>query len=155
MRPLAFTIFLTIAGQVPSQPPDPPTPVLPIPTRDVVAALIESLGDADPEVRQNAAVSLAYAGTDAVEPLTNTLRGANHDARAAAAYALGQIGGPAAPATPALVKALKDDDKEVRRQASQALGRIIAGTRPQPSEQRPLTPPVPVDAPPPVFPPVK
>jgi HEAT repeat protein len=87
--------------------------------------------------------------------LTKTLGGTNRDARAAAAYALGQIGGLAAPATEPLVKALKDEEKEVRRQAAQALGRIVAGARPQAGEQRPLIPPVPVDAPPPAFPPVK
>jgi hypothetical protein len=156
MRPLAIVLFLTAAGRLSAQPPpDPPTPVLPIPTRTVVAALIESLSDSDPEVRQNAAVSLSNVGAEAVEALTNTLRGTNRDARAAAAYALGQIGGPAAPASEALVKALKDEEKEVRRQAAQALGRIVAGARPQSGEQRQLIPPMPLDAPAPVFPPVK
>ena len=52
-------------------------------------------------------------------------------------------------------KALKDDDKEVRRQAAQALGRIVAGAKPQTGEQRPLAAPVPIEAPTPTFPPEK
>jgi len=68
---------------------------------------------------------------------------------------LGQIGGPAAAATEPLMRALKDEDREVRRQAAQALARIVAGTKPSSaatSEPRSLTPPVPIDAPPPAFP---
>ena len=71
------------------------------------------------------------------------------EARAAAAYALGQIGAPARSATPALMKALKDNEKEVRRQAAQALGRIIAAERLPSSTYATMPPP----APPPVFPP--
>ena len=105
--------------------------------------------------RRAAPLALAYVGADAVQSLTDTLKGPNRDARAAAAYALGQIGGAAAAATETLVKALKDDDKEVRRQSAQALGRILAGAKPTP-EPKPLTPPVPIDAPPPgPFPPEK
>lgn len=155
MRPFQISLFLIAfnAGRLPAQPPpDGPGPILPIPTRIVVAGLIESLSDSDPEVRQNAAVSLSSVGADAVRALTDTLGGTNRDARAAAAYALGQIGGPAAPATEALLKALKDEDKDVRRQAAQSLGRIVAGAKPAPPEPKPLAPPVPVDSPPPVFP---
>jgi HEAT repeat protein len=151
MRPL----LLLLAGSITQPPPEPPTPVLPIPTRTVVTALVESLADSDPDVRQNAAVAVAYAGVEAVEPLTAALRHRSAEARAAAAYALGQIGGPAAPATEPLVNALKDADKEVRRQAAQALGRIVAGAKPQSADQRPLAPPVPLDVPTPAFPPVK
>src|SRR5438270_12632456 len=100
MRPLALLLVVAVAARSPAQPPsEPPTPALPVPTRTLVVALIEALGDTDPEVRVNAAVALANVGTDAVEPLTAALRDRNRDARAAAAYALGQIGGPAAAAT--------------------------------------------------------
>jgi hypothetical protein len=155
MRPLALLVVLTAAARLPAQPPpEPPTPTLPIPTRTLVTALVESLADADGEVRVNAAVALAYAGADAVEPLIATLKHKNQYARAAAAYGLGQIGGPAAAATEPLLRALKDEDKEVRRQAAQALARIVAGTRPQSTIGEPrLLPPVPIDAPPPAFPP--
>ncbi len=158
MRPLRFAVLVAAvaAGRSIAQPPpEPPTPALPVPTRTLVAALIESLADPDGEVRINAAVALANVGADAVEPLTAALRDKNRDARAAAAYALGQLGGPAAPATEALMRALKDEAAEVRRQAAQALARIVAGTRPQAGEPRPLAPPVPLDVPPPAFPPVK
>jgi HEAT repeat protein len=151
MRPLRLALLLaaaTVAARSNAQPPpEPPTPALPVPNKALVAALVEALGDADP------AVALANVGPDAVEPLTAALRNKNRDSRAAAAYALGQLGGPAAPATEPLLKALKDEDTEVRRQAAQALSRIIAAARPQSStEPRPLMPPVPVDAPPPAFP---
>ena len=107
MRPFRFTLFLLaiMAARLSAQPPPEGTaPILPVPTRVVVAGLIESLSDTDPEVRQYAAVSLASVGTDAVEALTATLRGPNREARAAAAYALGQIGGAAAPATEVLLE---------------------------------------------------
>jgi hypothetical protein len=155
MRPhhLSLLFLAAAVGRLPAQPPpEGPTPILPVPHRVLVAGLIESLSDSDPEVRQNAAVSLSSVGADAVKALTDILGGTNRDARAAAAYALGQIGGAAAPATEALLKALKDEDKEVRRQAAQSLGRIVAGAKPAPPEPKPLAPPVPIDAPPPVFP---
>src|SRR5207253_8228539 len=90
MRPLRTVLLIAAAaaGRLPAQPPpEPPTPALPVPTRTLVVALIEALGDTDPEVRVNAAVALANVGTDAVEPLTAALRDRNRDARAAAAYA--------------------------------------------------------------------
>jgi HEAT repeat protein len=156
MRPLALIFLVSAAARLPAQPPpEPPTPALPIPTRTLVAALVEALADADGEVRVNAAVALANVGADAVEPLIGALKHNNHDARAAAAYGLGQIGGPAAAATEPLMRALKDEDREVRRQAAQALARIVAGTKPSSAatgEPRSLTPPVPIDAPPPAFP---
>jgi HEAT repeat protein len=160
MRPLRLALLLAAfaaARTVAQPPPEPPTPALPVPTRTLVTALIAVLGDLDGEVRLSAAVALANVGAEAVEPLTATLSDKNSDARASAAYGLGLIGGPAAPATEALIKALKDEEREVRRQAAQALARIVAGTKPQSAtgEPRSLAPPVPIDAPPPVFPPVK
>lgn len=154
MRP-AVLLLMATAGPGFSQLPDIGlAPRLPVATKTIVAALIGALQDSDLEVRTNAAVALANVGNDAVEALTATLADRNKDARAAAAYALGQIGGPAASATESLMKALKDEDKEVRRQSAQALSRIIAGTKAQ-SGERTLTPPVPIppgDAPPPIFP---
>lgn len=151
----AVLIFVATAGPGFSELPETGmAPRLPVATKAIVAALIGALQDADLEVRTNAAIALANVGTDAVDALTATLADRNKDARAAAAYALGQIGGPAASATESLMKALKDEDKEVRRQSAQALSRIIAGTKASPGE-RTLTPPVPIppgDAPPPVFP---
>jgi HEAT repeat protein len=157
MRLLAAAVLIMIATRLPAQPPpEPPAPVLPIPTRTIVSGLIDVLGDPELDVRMNAAVALASVGAEAVDPVTAALKSPNPAARAAAAYALGQIGGPAAPATTALVRALKDDDKEVRRLAAEAIGRVVAGSKPQPAEKAPLAPPVPITAPPPSpFPPVR
>jgi HEAT repeat protein len=150
MRLLASAVLLVAAVRLPAQPPpEPPTPVLPIPTRTIISGLIDVLGDPDLDVRMNAAVALANVGVEAVEPLTSALKSTNPAARAAAAYSLGQIGGPAAPATAALVRSLKDEDKDVRRLVAEALGRIVAGSKPQPAERPPLAPPVPITAPPP------
>jgi HEAT repeat protein len=156
MRPIriALLIAAVAATRLPAQEAsDPPPPVLPVPSRTIVAALVEALGDVDSEVRTNTAVALASLGADAVEPLMAALRDKNRDTRAAAAYALGQLGGSAVAATEPLLKALKDEDKEVRRQAAQALSRVIAAARPPATtEPRPLAPPVPITAPPPAFP---
>src|SRR5947209_3815043 len=157
MRAFAAAFIVVAAARLPAQPPpEPPAPVLPIPTRAIVSGLIDVLGDPDLDVRMNAAVSLASVGAEAVDPLTTALKSPNPAARAAAAYALGQVGGPAAPATTALVRALKDEDKEVRRLAAEAIGRVVVGSKPQPAERPPLAPPVPITAPPPSpFPPVR
>jgi HEAT repeat protein len=132
-----------------------PTPVrLPVPTPELVKSLIEVLKDADAEVRINASNALAAVGSAAVEALTASLADPNRDARAGAAYALGQMGAEGAPAGAALVKALKDNETEVRRQAAQALGRILLAQRLPTAPAAPtLAPPQPL--PPPVFPPEK
>jgi hypothetical protein len=142
---LILLVGLLLAAKPAVQEP----PATPVTTRDLVAALIESLRDTDSEVRQYAAVALANLGADAVEPLTVALRDKTREARAAAAYALGQIGGAARAATPQLMRALRDPEKEVRRQAAQALGRIVAADKVPANGY--LVPPPP--APPPVFPP--
>jgi hypothetical protein len=147
-------ILLATAGRAAAQPPPvgaDPKPVLPVPTRDLVPALIDALRDPDSDVRLNAAVALAAVGPDAVESLTAALNDRNPDARAGAAYALGLIGAPAAPATAELIKKLKDDETEVRRQTAQALGRIVAASRYPIVGTPPTLGPVP---PPPVFPPI-
>src|SRR4051812_13645340 len=159
MHPLRAVIVITAvaAGRAAAQQPLPPSldpapkPVPAVPVRDLVPALIESLHDADADVRQYAAVALAAVGPEAVEPLTSALREKNPDARAAAAYALGLIGAPAVSASAELVKALKDDEREVRRQTALALGRIVTAAR-YPAAGVPATlAPVP---PPPMFPPI-
>src|SRR5206468_3279036 len=47
-------------------------------------------------------------------------------ARANAAYVLGRIGSPARDAIPALTKALKEADRDLRRRAAFALAHVIA-----------------------------
>ena len=64
----------------------------------------------------------------------------------------GQMGADAAPAATALVKSLRDSETDVRRQAAQALGRILLAQRlPVIPAQPLLLPPTP-PVPPPVFP---
>jgi HEAT repeat protein len=131
-------------------------PATPVPTREVVAALIDALKDADYEVRYYVATALSTLGSDAVEPLIRALEDKSATTRSAAAYALGQLGPGAAPATAALLKALKDTDTDVRRNAALALGRIIASVRANALVAEPALPPLPPPtAPPPNFPDVR
>jgi HEAT repeat protein len=143
MAILASALASPLAAQQPDQPK------IPVPTPDLVAALIDVLKDADPEVRINAGNALAAIGSPAVNSLINALNHRNREARSAAAYALGQMGAEAAPAATALVRALKDVDTDVRRQAAQALSRIILAQRIPPALIPPANPPA---TPPPVFP---
>jgi len=149
MRAFAVIVLtgVVVVGAV-AQPPEPPK--LPVP--DLVKALIDTLKDADGEVRIYAGNALAAIGQPAVELLTTTLSDPNRDARAAAAYALGQMGADGAPATTALVKALKDSEIDVRRQAAQALSRIVLSQRLPSLPVQPLLPPPTPPVPPPVFP---
>jgi HEAT repeat protein len=143
---LALTGVLAV--RTAAQPPEPPK--LPVPTADLVKSLVEVLKDSDAEVRINAGNALAAIGAPAVDALSATLADPSRDARAAAAYALGQMGAEAAPAATALVRALKDVETDVRRQAAQALGRIVFAQRLQAlTAQSPAATPPP---PPPVFP---
>jgi HEAT repeat protein len=121
---------------------------LPLPVPDLVRALVEALKDTDPEARIGAGNALAAIGAPAVDALTAALAEPNHDGRAAAAYALGVMGADATPAIPALVKALKDAEADVRRQAAQGLSRILISQRVTTSGQPIVLPP----PPPPVFP---
>lgn len=152
MRPFGLTALFVgcLIGDVRSQSPAPPPAV-----REVVAALIDTLRDNDVEVRTYAAVALAAVGVEAVDPLVAMLTDKNTAARAAAAYALGVMGAPATPSIAALVKILKDDSTDVRRQAAQALGRILTAQKapsgslfqPVPRPPDPLPPPPAIPAP--------
>ena len=80
-----------------------------------VAALSESLKDADPVVRLQTCRALAYMGAqakDAVLPLTQSLNDPEKAVREGAAAALGQIGEPAAPAVPALIQMLRGQKQQ-------------------------------------------
>lgn len=122
----------------------PPKEPSPISTEVLLVPLLEALADTDIETRQNVALTLANLGSPAVAPLIETLKDRNAVRRAGAAYALAQLGPTAKAAVPALVKALKDDDINVRRQAAYALQRITAPEPPLP----PLNPPLLVPPPP-------
>jgi HEAT repeat protein len=144
------------AVQPPPAGPQALPPATPVPTRDVVSGLIDALKDADYEVRYYVATALSVIGSDAVEPLTRALEDKLATTRSAAAYALGQLGAPAAPATASLLKALKDTDTDVRRNAALALGRIIASVRANALSPEPAPLPLPPQtAPPPNFPDVR
>jgi HEAT repeat protein len=145
--------MFVVSSEVGAQSVEPAK--LPVPVPDLVKALIDVLKDADAEVRINSANALAAIGSPAIDSLTAALVGPNRDARAAAAYALGQMGSEGVPAVAALVKALQDAETEVRRQAAQALGRILLANRAPAGVVPPvLAPPTPL-LPPPVFPPEK
>ena len=144
----AATVFVMCLA-LPCTAAQPPGSLkLPMPVPDLVQALTETLKDTDPDARVNAAIALAAIGAPAVDALTAALGDPNRDGRAAAAYSLGVMGGEATPAVPTLVKSLKDAEADVRRQAAQALSRILLSQRlSTPGPQ--VVPPPP---PPPVFP---
>ena len=102
--------------------------------KELIPALIESLKDKEKDVRQYAAGSLARLGKDAVGPLIDLLKGKDRAQKANAAYVLGQIGeGAREEALPLLIKALKDDAKEVRIRAAFAIERMVRNTQTSPA----------------------
>jgi hypothetical protein len=97
--------------------------------KELVAALIEVLDDADADVRQEVAAALGKVGRQAVSPLLGILKDKEKSAaaRANAAFALGHVGPQAQEAIPELTKALKEKDKDLRKRAAFALGNIVQG----------------------------
>jgi len=87
-----------------------------------VNALIKTFNDDDPEVRLQAAKSLAEIGEPAVKPLIEQLKVEEGNARKYATYALKDIGDESAVRN--LIETLKDDDWSVRKFAALALGEI-------------------------------
>ena len=103
----------------------------PAPTEgELIARLIVGLKDSDADVRANLAQALAKIGPTAVESLTDALADALPERRAGAATALGLLGTSAKSALPKLLELLDDQETEVRRQASQAITRMLPSTRP-------------------------
>jgi HEAT repeat protein len=105
----------------------------------LVRRLIEAMKDTDPDVRVNLAVALAKIGPAAVEPLVAALKDSLPERRAGAAQALGQIGAGAKAALPSLLDALDDTDRDVRRQASFAVSRIVPNGNVKPPARTPPT----------------
>lgn len=141
-------LALALTSQPPANIPSFTRPAPPtVPAGKVIPGLVKALGDADLTVRLNAGLALAEIGPAAVAPLTEALRDKNRDRRAAAAYALGQLGTVAQPAVPDLMRALEDDDRLVRRQAALAVGRVVARSREEHGK-----PAAPVEGPTPTFP---
>ncbi len=121
-----------IAGQPAIETPTTETPTTETPTQPPVtqtpteefAELVASLSSDDTSTRKAAADTLAANGAAAVPDLTLALESDRVETRAAAAYALNEIGADAAPATPTLLELLKDDDEIVRALATSTLAQV-------------------------------
>src|SRR5262249_42322240 len=109
--------------------------------KDLVAVLVETLNDADSEVRENASNALRQLGADSIPGLITVLAGKAKLARVAAATLLGEMGGDAKEALPALIRVMKEKkaDKEIRRSVSAAICQILAEVSPP----RPIGAPLP------------
>ena len=86
-----------------------------------IAKYIQILKDEDHRVRASAVSALVKVGVPAVPALIEFWSSYHYVGRNVA-YVLGEIG--SASAIPALIKALEDSDKRVRRNAVSALGKI-------------------------------
>jgi len=122
---LATSLFV-LGGLALSAGAAPPLPS----DGDLVTRLIAALKDPDADVRANLAQALAKIGPTAVEPLLGALDDGIPERRAGAALALGWIGTSAKAALPKLLELLDDKETEVRRQASQAIVRVLPVVRP-------------------------
>ena len=93
---------------------------------EVIAALVAGCRDEDPAVRLNAVEGLGLKkGTPAAaEALAAALFDADDEVRFNAAFALARLGPAAAPATGALVEALRDGNRYTMGYAVEALERI-------------------------------
>jgi HEAT repeat protein len=101
--------------------------------RAELPTVTEALTDADSDVRQAAAITLASVtrDTDAAVPALLKALTTDREAevRAQAATALGRIGPAAHAAVPELIRALRNDSAgKVREEAAQSLGRLGAGS---------------------------
>jgi HEAT repeat protein len=90
----------------------------------VADSLVRALGDADQDVRFEAARALAKLGAAAAPALAKALGAPEPRARSSAARALAALGPRAVAAVPRLAAALKDLSPEVREGAAAALGRV-------------------------------
>jgi hypothetical protein len=98
--------------------------------KEMIPTLLGALADEDADVRRNVAHALAHIGRPAVEPLLAILKDKDKSkaARANAAYLLGKIGPQASEALPELTRALKGNDRELRRRAAFAIAHIVGGS---------------------------
>jgi len=98
--------------------------------KPAIPLLVEALKDPDPDVRLLSLKALrkiapeTNTGTGEVGVYVDELRDPDPGVRLQAAKALGRLGPPAASAAQALLEATADADKDVRRQATDALNRI-------------------------------
>ena len=93
--------------------------------KTAVPVLRKSLVSKDADIRVWSAYTLGLIGSDA-KPAVGDLALAHPDAatRAVVAEAMGKIGPSASAAVPALAKAIKDEDVDVRRRSAISLGQI-------------------------------
>ena len=105
----------------PGTPPENPTAQ---PPADDFSELVASLANPDTDIRKSAADTLAKGGAQAVPELVQALESDSAPVRAAAAYALNEMGPEADAATPALLDVIKDDDELVRALATSALTNV-------------------------------
>ena len=108
---------------VAQQGTEPETPVAQTPTDDF-SQLVASLASPNDDTRKAAADTLASNGAKAVPDLVGALESDSAPVRAAAAYALNEIGPEAEAATPTLLEVIKDDDELVRALATSALTQV-------------------------------
>lgn len=105
-------------------PAPSPTPSADDPSADDFEGLVASLGSPNDTARKAAAETLVSSGAQAVPQLTKALESDSAPVRAAAAYALNEIGPEAKAATPTLLEALQDDDELVRALATSTLTKV-------------------------------
>ena len=115
---IASEYMPAIATQPVSTPPTAETPT------DDFSDLVASLSSANTNIRKAAADTLVKGGAAAVPQLAEALKSDSALARAAAAYALNEIGPAAAAATPILLEVLQDDNELVRALAISTLSKV-------------------------------
>jgi FOG: HEAT repeat len=90
--------------------------------KDLRDLLIEVLGSSEMSIRWKAAVALTELGPAAVERLIGCLSDSRAYVRSSAAWVLGNIGD--ARAAPALQQHREDPSADVRKEATEALGKL-------------------------------
>ena len=116
------------ATRVATKPTTGPAGALPAPEAERVRGLVQALGDADPDARQEALDALREVGRDAAPYLIEGLADASAAVRAGCARALGLVGGASA-LQPLSGRLLGDEAGEVRAASADALGALgqVAG----------------------------
>lgn len=125
-----WTLLLWLAAQPPND-------------SALLRTLADGLADDDRAARLSAAAALAEIGPRGYPFLLDQLHSPNPRCRAAAAYGLGLLGAAAANALTDLAAAGKDTDRDVRRHAFFAIGRIHARLANSPPLEPPPPDPVP------------
>jgi HEAT repeat protein len=91
--------------------------------KDLMHLLTEVLGSDETSVRWKAAVALTEIGPPAVQDLIGCLSDPRAWVRSSAAWVLGNIGDRRA--APALQRNLEDPSSDVRKEVSEALGKLV------------------------------